>query len=147
MFGGDTKYSLAYNWTDTSIDNWNQEYVSETVVKQMEDGLPDQKATFTINHMNGDFDAFVRFVYFGEHYEAHAEVGDWPIDIDAALTVDAELSYAVSDNMQVSLGAQNIFDKYPNKNPYADILGAKYPVTAVMGFGGGYYYLRASYRF
>ena len=40
MFGGDTKYSLAYNWTDTSIDNWNQEYVSETVVKQMEDGLP-----------------------------------------------------------------------------------------------------------
>jgi iron complex outermembrane receptor protein len=147
MFGGDTKYSLAYNWTDTSIENWNQEYVSETVVKQMEDGLPDQKATFTINHINGDFDAFVRFVYFGDHYEAHAEVGDWPIDIDSALTVDAELSYAVSDNMQVSLGAQNIFDKYPNKNPYADILGAKYPVTAVMGFGGGYYYLRASYNF
>jgi len=147
MFGGDTKYSLAYNWTDTSIENWNQEYVSETVVKQMEDGLPDHKGTFTINHVNGDFDGFVRFVYFGEHFEAHAEVGDWPIDIDAALTVDAELSYAVSDNMVVSLGAQNIFDKYPNKNPYADILGAKYPVTSVMGFSGGYYYLRAKYQF
>ncbi|MEW6990164.1 TonB-dependent receptor plug domain-containing protein [Colwelliaceae bacterium 6441] len=147
MFGGDTKYSLAYNWTDTTIDNWNREYVGETVVKQMEDGLPDHKGTFTINHINGDLEGFVRFVYFGKHYEAHAEVGDWPIDIDSALTVDAELSYMVSDNMVVSLGAQNLFDKYPNKNPYADILGAEYPVTSVMGFSGGYYYLRAKYQF
>lgn len=147
MFGGETRYSLAYNWTDTSIDNWNEDFVSETVVKQMEDGLPDHKGTITVQHTNGDIDGFIRMVYFGGHYEAHAEVGDWPIDIDSAITVDAEISYAATQALTFSLGAQNIFDNYPNKNPYADILGAEYPVTAVMGFSGGYYYLKAQYSF
>lgn len=147
MFGGETNYNLAYNWTDTSIDNWNEEFVSETVVRQMEDGLPAHKGTLTIQHTNGDINGFVRFVYFGEHYEAHAEVGDWPIDIDSAVTVDAELSYAATEQLSFSVGAQNLFDKYPNKNPYADNLGAQYPVTSVMGFSGGYYYFRALYSF
>jgi len=147
IFGGETKYSLAFNWTDTNIDDWSEELVSETVVRQMEDGLPDQKATFTAQHTNGDISGFIRLVYFGGHYEAHAEVGDWPIDIDSAVTIDAELSYAATAALTFAVGAQNLFDKYPNKNPYADILGAEYPVTAVMGFSGGYYYLKAQYNF
>ena len=147
MLGGETNYSFAYNWTDTSIDNWNNEFVSETVVRQMEDGLPDHKGTFTLQHTNNDLDGFVRVNYFGGHYEAHAEVGDWPIDIDSAITVDAEISYAATEQLVLSLGAQNIFDQYPNKNPYAESLGAKYPVTSVMGFSGGYYYLKAQYKF
>ncbi len=147
MYGGETNYNLAYNWTETSINNWNDEFVSETVVRQMEDGLPDHKGTFTVQHTNGNINCFVRFVYFGGHYEAHAEVGDWPIDIDSAVTVDAELSYAATEQLTFSVGAQNLFDKYPNKNPFAEKLGAQYPVTAVMGFSGGYYYLKALYSF
>ncbi len=146
QFGGQTKYSLAYNMTDTEIDNWNPDFVSQTVVDQMENGLPENKGTFTISHENGDWSSFVRLVYFGEHYEAHAEVGDWPIDIKAATTVDFEVNYAATEHLTLSAGAQNVFDEYPNDNPYADILGAQYPVTAVMGFNGGYYYLRAQYN-
>lgn len=147
LMGGATNFNLAYNWTDTEITDWDPDTVSETVIKQMEDGLPKHKATFTITHQQGDFNGLLRAVYFGESYEAHAEVGDWPITIESAVTLDAELSYAVNEEMTLSIGAQNLFNKYPNRNPYADILGAEYPVTSPMGFSGGSYYLRAQYSF
>lgn len=147
LWNGDTKFSLAYNWTDTTIDDWNTDYVSETVVKQMEDGLPSHKTTFTISHQMDKFSGFLRTTYFGEHYEAHAEVGDWAVDIDSAIIIDAEVNYAVNDNINVALGAQNLFDQYPSNNPFAGNVGAKYPPTAVMGFSGGFYYLRATYNF
>jgi len=44
------------------------------------------------------------------------------------------------------LGAQNLFDSYPTRNPWDFILGAKYPVTAPAGFNGGFYYLKLSFR-
>ena len=63
---------------------------------------------------------------------------------------DLELRYAVSKQLQLSLGANNLFDVYPSKVPAASrYLGVYQYDTAASqtGFNGGYYYARASYTF
>lgn len=63
---------------------------------------------------------------------------------------DLEVRYAVSKQLQLALGANNLFDVYPSKVPAASrYLGVYQYDTAASqtGFNGGYYYVRASYTF
>jgi iron complex outermembrane receptor protein len=38
-----------------------------------------------------------------------------------------------------------VLDETPDINPWADVVGALYPVTSPMGFNGAFYYLRATW--
>jgi iron complex outermembrane receptor protein len=61
--------------------------------------------------------------------------------------VDIEVNYSFSDNYNIAVGANNLFDEVPDENRWAEVLGAKYPTTTVMGFNGGFYYARLTYSF
>ncbi len=66
--------------------------------------------------------------------------------------MDLELSYTFlnlpfMEAATLAVGAENLFDKYTQRNPYATIAGAKYPKTSPYGFNGGFYYLRAGFEF
>jgi len=70
------------------------------------------------------------------------------------VTIDLEVSYHAMDAFTISAGAQNIFDQYPSKLDFAGALsrsnqswGAKYYETSPFGFNGGFYYIKASYKF
>jgi iron complex outermembrane receptor protein len=145
--GTDTKFSLAYNHTTTEVDSFNPAIISDTRVKQLEENLPEDKFTFTVSHQFGDIDSFFRVNYYGEFFEAHLDAGSLPIDVGSAVTVDAEIAMEVSESLRVAFGAQNMFDEYPDDNPYSGIVGAKYPVTSPFGFNGGFWYLKADYKF
>jgi iron complex outermembrane recepter protein len=58
-----------------------------------------------------------------------------------------EFGYKVTAELELVLGAQNAFNKYPDENPYGGVAGAKYPTTTPYGFNGGMYYVRAVYQF
>jgi iron complex outermembrane receptor protein len=60
--------------------------------------------------------------------------------------LDAEVTYSLTDAVSLTLGAENLTDSYPTKNPYATVLGAEYATTAPGGFNGGFYYLKLSYK-
>ena len=63
---------------------------------------------------------------------------------------DLEVRYAVSKQLQLAAGANNLFDVYPSKVPLPSrYLGVYQYDTAASqtGFNGGYYYVRASYTF
>ena len=86
---------------------------------------------------------------------------DWfGTDADSAFTVDAEVTYALTDSMSVSVGGQNIFDQDAeriNGSPGAiaaaaegfedDGLGAVFYETSPMGIEGAFWYMKASYNF
>ncbi|MBU2179793.1 MAG: TonB-dependent receptor, partial [Gammaproteobacteria bacterium] len=153
MLGGRTTFALAANWTDTTVDKASDN-INEAKIKVIEDGLPSVRGSFTINHTNGAWRGYVRLNQYGSYFEDHADSGalrveddGLPLNLSAAMTVDAEISYAFDENYEVSLGATNLFDKLPDENRWADVLGAKYPTTAVMGFNGGFYYARMTYNF
>jgi iron complex outermembrane receptor protein len=87
--------------------------------------------------------------------------------IDSAVLVDLEISYQLNNHLKLALGANNVFDKRPDElveNDFQRAItepfpaaawggtqtfgGFRYPLRAVSyGFNGGFYYLKASYRF
>ncbi len=153
-FGGDTTYSLAANWNKTEVDDFTPGIISEARIKKIEESLPSTKGYFSINHDRDVFNANVRINYYGSFYEDHldsdvvrAEDGGLPIYGGSAVTVDAEIGWKFVSGLYVSLGAQNLFDKVPDENPWGGVAGARYPVHAPYGFNGGFYYARVGWKF
>jgi len=153
-FGGDTTYSLAMNWNRTEVTDFSPAIIGEARVQILEDALPRTKGSFSINHQRERWHAMTRVSYYGSFYEDHVDSGCvvgpdcLPIYGDAALIVDAEVGYKFGNGMFVNLGAQNLFDKEPELNPYGEaVVGAKYPPLAPYGFNGGFYYVRMGWRF
>ncbi|WP_199608634.1 TonB-dependent receptor plug domain-containing protein [Flocculibacter collagenilyticus] len=148
MFGGDTKFSFAYNWTQTEVDEASNNISAERI-RMLENNLPPVRYSLTANHMNGDWRLLGRVAYAGSIYEDHL---DSALDIDhvsSEVTFDAELGYQFNESMTFVVGAKNLFDERPDKNTLWDteVAGAEYPVTSPIGINGGFYYVRAIYNF
>jgi iron complex outermembrane recepter protein len=153
-FGGATNYSLAANWNRTEVDDFSPGIISEARIKKLEESLPRTKGYFSVNHQREVFHANLRVNYYGSFYEDHldsdavrAEDGGLPIFGDSAVTVDAEIGWKFASGLYLNVGAQNLFDKVPDDNPWAGIAGAQYPVHAPYGFNGGFYYARVGWKF
>ena len=150
FFGGTTDFSLAYNWTDTVVANLGEvTKKSPGKIKRLESGLPNHRATFTVAQNWEDISAFVRTNYFGSYYATHTPGDDFVTDADSAVTVDAEATYRLSDNISVSAGGQNIFDQEAERLNEAQSkeFGAIYYETSPFGINGAYWYLKANYNF
>ncbi|MGI2169162.1 TonB-dependent receptor plug domain-containing protein [Shewanella sp. MF05960] len=151
LFSGDAKFSLAYGWTDTSVDKFDEATTDLGKVRRLEDGIPAHRATLTWGQSWDDLSTSVRANYFGEYYATHADdTSDWGSETaDAAVTIDVEVSYAVMDNLTVSVGANNIFDQEAQKLKDGTLgaLGAVYYESGPFDYNGGYYYGRVNYRF
>ncbi|WP_260854068.1 TonB-dependent receptor plug domain-containing protein [Paraburkholderia sp. BCC1886] len=67
----------------------------------------------------------------------------------ARYITDVEVRYDVTKKFQIAIGANNLFDVYPSKLPYAAQLeGAQYDAFgSTIGVNGGFYYARARYAF
>lgn len=81
----------------------------------------------------------------------------YAVELDTTLTTDLEISYDVTDNVKVSIGADNLLNEYPAQIPdwvRAEQLGlnsntyvTKYSTLSPYGINGGYYYGRLAYSF
>tara|TARA_R110000851_G_scaffold67191_2_gene151548 strand:+ start:73747 stop:76353 length:2607 start_codon:yes stop_codon:yes gene_type:complete len=151
MLSGDAKFSLAYGWTDTIVDKFDPETTDAGKVRRLEDGIPAHRATLTWGQSWDDLSMSVRGNVFGEYYATHADdTSDWGSETaDAAVTIDLEVSYAVLDNLTVSVGANNIFDQEAQKLKDGTLgaLGAVYYESGPFDYNGGFYYGRVNYRF
>ncbi len=147
MLGGETKFSLAYNWTSTTVDKASDN-ISADRIRMLENNLPAVRYSATANHTNGDWRFLARLNYYGSIFEDHLDSG-LPIEqVGSEFTVDLEAAYNVSDALTVTLGAKNAFDEYPDENTeWKGIAGSLYPTTSPIGINGGFYYLRGVYTF
>jgi len=146
-FGGKTTYSLAANWNKTEVDDFTPGIITPIRIKKLEESLPRTKGYLSVNHQREVFHANARVNYYGSFFEDHLDDGGLPINGDSAVTVDAEIGWKFASGLYVNLGAQNLFDKVPEDNPWGGIAGAQYPVHAPYGFNGGFYYARVGYKF
>jgi iron complex outermembrane receptor protein len=148
MFGGDTKFALAYNWTSTTVDQAS-EFISADRIRMIENNLPAVRYSVTANHTNGDWRFLSRVNYAGSIFEDHLDSG-LPIDkVGSEFTLDLELGYHVSENLELVVGAKNALDEEPDRNVLWDneIAGSKFPTTSPIGINGGFYYIRGLYTF
>lgn len=151
---GDTTMAVAVNWTDTKVTSGKLSdgtgTLSYTRERQLEENIPNVRGNVSLNHVQGPWRGLARLNYFGSFFECHLDaVGsdaigtcDLPIDAGSEITVDLEGGYKFGENWEFILGARNAFDSTPDDNPFAGVVGAKYPVTAPNGFNGGSYYLK-----
>ena len=77
--------------------------------------------------------------------------------IDATFITDLEISYKIIEPVKLTIGANNLFNKYPDKlNPdyrntfltgNANGYVTQYPTFSSFGINGGYYYGKIAYTF
>ncbi|KKO50477.1 TonB-dependent receptor [Arsukibacterium sp. MJ3] len=165
LFNGRSTFSVAYNWNETTVDRittppqGRQPITGPDKVSRLENDLPNHRATFSLNQSWDDWSFFARANYYGEYQGVHVDWVGSPaepgteINASAKITFDAEVSYFITDNVMLAVGAQNLFDVEPEKLMLGQAgvanneFGGKYYETSPMGINGGYYYVRASYKF
>jgi iron complex outermembrane receptor protein len=153
LMGGNSTFSLAYNWNETEVDRFSA-ITGDFKVKRLEEDLPNHRATATWAQSMDEFSFFTRVNYFGEYQGVHVDFDATAITADAAVTVDFEFNYFLSDEITLTAGAQNIFDQDAERINIPDEVGIPnnnwggiFYETSPFGINGGYYYVQATYNF
>ena len=141
--GGENIVALALNYTDTKVTK--EGTLIPHRIRQLEENIPHWKGNLSWRHFRDGWRALARLNFHSDYYEAHLDSADFEVDSGGEITFDAEIAYAGFQNMEVILGAANLFDNMPDSNPYAGIVGSKYPATAPFGYNGGQWYLKVRY--
>ena len=149
-FVGSTLFTFVGNWNKTKVDSRNPTIIDDGRVRQLEDNLPEFRFSLTSDHTYGPWRLLTRLHFYDGFYAAYLR--DLPIQAGERWLMDAELSYTfmnlpVMGMLTLAFGAENLFDQYPARNPYARLAGAKYPASSPYGFNGGFYYLRTGFEF
>ena len=143
LMSGSSTVTVAFNYNDTEVtDRGTINPISDGRVEALEDLLPNVKGNVAWSHMQGNWRTLLRANYYG----------DWKstsngYDVDAAVLVDAQVAYQVTDNFELVAGVDNLFDEYPDKTPNPGGLGQLYPEDSPFGFNGGSWYLQGRYAF
>ncbi len=148
---GNTLFTLVGNWNDTKIDSFNPSIINSNKRHMLEGNLPEFRFSLMADHSWGAWRFLTRLHYYDGFFEDHVG-SNLPLTAGDRFLLDAELSYTFLNlpfmaAATIAFGAENLFDQYPRRNPYATIAGAKYPESSPYGFNGGFYYLRAGIEF
>ncbi|HEX8643633.1 MAG TPA: TonB-dependent receptor [Allosphingosinicella sp.] len=135
------------------------------------DGQPRDKIVFSADGEMGNFGLTARTTRFGSVIAPGATapladplsltaLGPDDIRLGAKWVTDLELRYRAFDRLELAIGADNLFDVYPDRSPFgprpASEGGGVYPINqyylpysgfSPFGFNGRFLYGRASIRF
>ena len=142
LMGGVTDFTFVYNETDTEVDR--STLLSASRINALEALLPESRWNLSAVHNVGDWTILARYMYVGEseYYYGLNDLGNPDITtLDDQSQLDLELTRDFG-NYQITLGAENITDEYPEKDTGVTCCGAIYPEFAPLGFMGAFYYLR-----
>lgn len=148
---GNTELSLLANWTKTEVTSFDpndpNELLSRGRVVQLEENNPEYRGNISLTHVEDKWRGLVRVNYFSSFTELHVNALGLRVDAGDEITVDVEGAFNVTENLEFTFGAQNVFDSNPDRNPWDFIVGSKYPTTSPSGINGGLYYAKLTYNF
>ncbi|MEE8233292.1 MAG: TonB-dependent receptor, partial [Gammaproteobacteria bacterium] len=146
---GSTDLNLAFNMTDTKFDDCNaQDPVTGACVVidrsrelELEDSLPETRWYLTGVHNVGNWRLLARLSYYDDWTDPNNDPTQ-DITFGDEYVLDVEAAYTFNDRYTIVVGAQNVLDEFPDKEPRVLSLGYTYPEAAPFGFNGGFYYTR-----
>jgi len=143
LMSGFSTITVAFNYNDTEVtDRGSINPISEGRVEALEELLPNVKGNVAWSHTQGKWRTLLRANYYGGWKSTSNGY-----DVDAATLVDAQVSYQLTDSLELTAGVDNLFDEYPDKTPNPGGLGQLYPEDSPFGFNGGTWYLQGRYTF
>ena len=89
-------------------------YFPEDSRVYLEEAVPRTKVNLTNSLTAGDFNVFLRNVYFGEVTEATTIVENQQV-FSSKVVTDLSVGYRATDALTFTVGANNIFDVYPDR--------------------------------
>lgn len=155
---GDVEFSAAGNYNDTEIDGplnipstlrenfqGTEEELESTFFGRQQRGLltesnPRTKITLSADYGFGPISLFLRTVRFGEFVregfaDTQVHSPEW--------VVDATASYEFTEGVTFSIGANNLFNNYPDKQIYGNSFFGVFDYAPVQqGFNGAFYFAR-----
>ena len=150
--------SLAYNYTGTKVTKRNPDILDDTRVRLLEEGVPRHRGNVTLTQAIGDsLGVLGRVNYYGPWYEYAVGAQTY----SEAFLVDLEVSYAVIENLGITIGVNNVLNVEPDniteaegpEVPYdikefpARIVGRPFGEYSPYGFGGAFWYTKVGYSF
>ncbi len=151
--GGDTRFSLVFNTTDTKVTEANPDTVGPFRIAALERGLPETRWNVAMYHDKERWSLLTRLNWYDgwwDSEDAQNLLGrnDAPMyaNYGGEFVVDVELGIPLPNSTSIAIGVQNLLNTYPEENPgAADGVGNRYGQYSPFGFNGAYYYLRFNY--
>ena len=151
--GGDTTFSLVFNYTKTEVTDHNPDTVGPFRIATIEKGLPEFRYNISMNHSADRWSLMTRLNYFDgwwDSEDAQNLLGrnNAPMyaDYSGEFLLDVELGIPLPNDTSIAIGVQNLLNTYPDVNPGgADGVGNQYGQFSPFGFNGSYYYVRFNY--
>ncbi len=145
---GSTSLTAAFNTNSYKVDKVTVDTVSfnSTTVYNFEHNNPAWRANATVNQDVGPVSVMVRANFYGPWSRQTTASSGLIQDYHLETLFDAEVTYPITDQFSVSLGARDIFDNYPDVNKIDDTNGRTY-VDGPVSWQGGYYYARLGFTF
>lgn len=114
----------------------------------LEEGRPDWRGVLKFRYSTGDLRFGLSTNYYGEQQELVAVgLAGQPDDfrlLAAKVTLDAEATAKISDDLRLTIGAENLLDTFPTRfNTFGGIF--TYQTSSAMGFNGRYFYTRLQF--
>ena len=150
--------SVAYNYTGTEITKHNPDILNEVRIKLLQEGIPRHRGNVTLTQAIGDsLGVLGRVNYYGPWYEYAVGAQTY----SEAFLVDLEVSYAVIENLGITIGVNNVLNVEPDNITEAEgpdvpfdikefparIVGRPFGEYSPYGFGGAFWYTKVGYSF
>ncbi|WP_404482468.1 TonB-dependent receptor plug domain-containing protein [Novosphingobium sp. BL-52-GroH] len=154
---GTFRLSAAYSYNKTKIlsviDNpselssLNVTLFGRQARRDLVAATPRTKVVLTSNWSSGPVKALVRATRYGKYVES-SNVAASDRTYGAKWIADAEIGYQLTESLDLAVGANNLFDTYPDKNGAIAFDGSgAYGSFAPFGLSGGFYYARVGLKF
>ena len=148
LWGGKAGVTAAWNWNDTKVTRSKLTEVSNLARVNLENGLPQNAANVTFDYSHGRFSGMIRTRWSGEWTDAQANgAADLIQTFAGKALVDLSVSAELTDNLKLTVGAENLFDTYPDEATFQASRGLIYSRNAPYDTDGGLWYARVSAKF
>lgn len=146
---GTLNTSIAYNYNQTRVSSGTSAAIANATQRRIfQERLPSENATGSIAYEIGAFDLMVRGRYYGPWTDVSGNAtGELFQRFGGIALFDAAVTYKVSENFALKVGAENLFGTYPDEATNQAVRGLIYSRNAPYDTDGGQYYARLDIRF
>jgi len=164
LLDGNMTWTLAYNYNHSKVTRFDPGVISPAQIEDVAHLAPNNRATLSTNWIHGPFALNARENYYGwwvdviDYCQTQVTTGcsralTWQ-HFGAKFTTDIDVSYTFARMFTVTIGANNLFNTYPDKiansvvNPIYQLTnstsdGQVYPrLGGPFGINGGFYYAK-----